>query len=247
MKLITQLRKYHVRQLFLPNAFSILINPFYLCRADMAKKIAEFATALNGEKMLDFGCGHKPYRSLFPQINQYIGVDFENEGHTHNKEQIDVFYDGVSLPFPDQYFDCAICTEVLEHVPDIDQTLTLLKRVLKANAGVIISLPFVWPEHEMPFDFRRFTMGGFVNELEKQGFEVVKTYKNGNYSSVIIGLFIMFIHNLLYTKIVFLNYFINLIFIFPFTLLGIILSFIFKNQKGLYFNNIVLAVKKESI
>jgi len=245
MRLIEQIRKYHVRQLFLPNAFSILINPFYLYRADMAKKIAEYAKSLNGDIMLDFGCGHKPYRSLFPQIKQYIGVDFENEGHNHNKEHIDVFYDGKSLPFPDGYFDCAICTEVLEHVPDIDQSLTLLNRILKTNARVIISLPFVWQEHEMPFDFRRFTMGGLLKELEKHGFEVIQTHKNGNFVSVIIELFIMLIHKLLYTKIVFLNYLINLIFIFPLTLLGIIMSALFKNQKELYFNNIVLAVKKE--
>ena len=245
MKLIAPLRKYHVRQLFLPDLFSILINPFYLCRVGMARKIAEYANHLKGDKMLDFGCGHKPYRSLFPQIKQYLGVDFENEGHSHRKEHIDVFYDGTSLPFPDEYFDCAICTEVLEHVPDFDQSLTLIKRVLKIDAEIIISLPFVWPEHEMPFDFRRLTMGGLVKELEKQGFKVVQTYKNGNFASAIIELFIMFIHNLLYTKNVFLNYFINVIFIFPFTLLGIILSVVFKNQKGLYFNNIVLAVKKE--
>jgi ubiquinone/menaquinone biosynthesis C-methylase UbiE len=211
----------------------------------MAKKIAEYANTLKGDIMLDFGCGHKPYRSLFPQIKQYIGVDFDNDGHTHDKEQIDVFYDGLSLPFPNQYFDCAICTEVLEHVPDIEVSLALLKRVLKTNASVIISLPFVWPEHEMPFDFRRFTTGGLVKELEKEGFEIQQTYKNGNSASVIIELFIMFIHNLLYTKIVFLNYLINLIFIFPFTLLGIILSAIFRNQKGLYFNTVLLAVKKE--
>ena len=244
MKLIAQLRKYHVRQLFLPNVFSILINPFYLYRAGMAKKIEEYATSLKGDKMLDFGCGHKPYCSLFTQINQYIGVDFENEGHNHSKEHVDVLYDGCSLPFPDNYFDCAICTEVLEHVPDINQSLALIRRVLKADAAIIISLPFIWQEHEMPFDFRRFTMGGLIKEMEKQGFEVVQTYKNGNFVSVIIELFIMLIHKLLYTKNVFLNYFVNLIFIFPFTLLGIILSVIFRNQKELYFNNIVLATKK---
>ena len=244
MKLIARLRKYHVRQLFLPDMFSILINPFYLYRVGMAKKIAEYATHLKGDKMLDFGCGHKPYRSLFPQIEQYIGVDFENEGHSHNREHIDVFYDGSSLPFPDEYFDCAICTEVLEHVPDFDQSLALIKRVLKANAGIIISLPFVWPEHEMPFDFRRLTLGGLVKELEKQNFEIIHTYKNGNFVSVIIELFIILIHKLLYTKNVFLNYFINIVFIFPLTLLGIILSVVFKNPNGLYFNNIVLAVKK---
>jgi SAM-dependent methyltransferase len=244
MKLISTLRKYHIRQLFFPNIVSIFINPFYLIRRGIPGKIAAYASDFKG-KMLDFGCGHKPYKSVFHNVSEYIGVDFENEGHGHEKENIDVFYDGNSLPFPDEHFDCAICTEVLEHVPNADSTLTLLKRVLKKNAPVIITVPFVWPEHEMPFDFRRFTMTGLVQILEKHGFAVLKTYKNGNFISTIIQMQIMFIYHLLFIKNVYVNFIINFIFVFPFTLTGILLSPIFYKFKHLYFNSIVLAVKKE--
>jgi SAM-dependent methyltransferase len=209
----------------------------------MHRKIAEYAFLFKG-KMLDFGCGHKPYKSLFPHVEEYIGVDFDNEGHSHEKENIDVYYDGNSLPFPDNYFDCAICTEVLEHVPDIDRSLILLKRVLKRHSYIILTVPFVWPEHEMPFDFRRFTMTGLIEKLKEYDFEVLKTCKNGNYMSVIMQLQIMFIHQMLFVKNVYLNLVINLIFVFPITLAGIILSSIFFKYKGLYFNNIVLATKK---
>ncbi|MDR1895267.1 MAG: hypothetical protein LBR10_00560 [Prevotellaceae bacterium] len=68
---------------------------------------------------------------------------------------------------------------------------------------------------------------------------------NGNYLSVIIELWIMFLHNLLFTKNVYLNFLINAVFVFPFTLVGIILSAVFGTKKGLYFNTIVLASKKE--
>jgi SAM-dependent methyltransferase len=210
----------------------------------MPGKIAKYALDFKG-KMLDFGCGHKPYKSIFAHVDEYIGVDFENEGHGHEKEDIDVYYDGYSLPFPDGYFDCALCTEVLEHVPDIDSSLALLRRVLRSNAPIIVTVPFVWPEHEMPFDFRRFTMNGLAKMLEKHGFTLVKACKNGNFISVIIQLQIMFIHQLLFVKNVYLNFIINFIFVFPLTLLGIILSPIFFKFKGLYFNNIVLAIKKD--
>ena len=53
---------------------------------------------------MDFGCGSKPYKSLF-NVEEYLGVDYYNEGHPHENEQIDVFYDGKNLPFPDNYFD----------------------------------------------------------------------------------------------------------------------------------------------
>jgi ubiquinone/menaquinone biosynthesis C-methylase UbiE len=209
----------------------------------MPNKIKEYASNFKG-KMLDFGCGHKPYKSIFLNVDEYIGVDFENEGHTHEKENIDVYYDGHSLPFPDSYFDCAICTETLEHVPDIDESFALLNRVLKKNAPIILTVPFVWPEHEMPFDFRRFTLVGLVNMLEKHGFSVLKKHKNGNFASVIIQLQIMFIHQLFFTRNVYLNFLINFLFIFPFTLIGIILSAIFFKYKSLFFNSIILAVKK---
>jgi SAM-dependent methyltransferase len=210
----------------------------------MPDKIAEYAVDFKG-KMLDFGCGHKPYKSVFSQVDEYIGVDFRNEGHDHEKEDIDVYYDGESLPFSDEYFDCAICTEVLEHVPDIDKSLTLLNRVLKRNAQVIFTVPFVWTEHEMPFDFRRFTMNGLVKILEKHGFTVLKAHNNGNFISVIIQLQIMLIHQLLFTKNVYLNFIINFIFVFPLTFISIILSPLFFRCKGLYFNNIVLAIKRK--
>jgi hypothetical protein len=32
-------------------------------------------------------------------VKNYIGVDFENPGHPHSNEQIDVFYNGRKLPF----------------------------------------------------------------------------------------------------------------------------------------------------
>ncbi|MDR0733007.1 MAG: class I SAM-dependent methyltransferase [Dysgonamonadaceae bacterium] len=210
----------------------------------MPKTIAAYASNFNG-KMLDFGCGHKPYKSLFPHVDEYIGVDFNNEGHNHEKEEIDVYYDGNSLPFPDNYFDCAICTEVLEHVPDIDKSLGLLRRVLKRDARIILTVPFIWSEHEMPFDFRRFTMNGLVEKLKEHGFEVIKTHKNGNYISVIMQLYIIFIHDLLFVKNIYINFLINFIFVFPVTLAGIILSPVFFRYQSLYFNNIVLAVKKD--
>ena len=56
-------------------------------------------------KVLDFGCGKKPYQSLFTNAEEYIGVDYEGEGHSHQNETIDVFYDGKKIPFENNTFD----------------------------------------------------------------------------------------------------------------------------------------------
>ena len=79
---------------------------------------------------MDFGCGSKPYHSIL-QVEEYIGVDFHNEGHPHDNEQIDVFYDGEKLPFENSYFDSVLCSEVFEHVFNLDEVLAAFCCILK--------------------------------------------------------------------------------------------------------------------
>jgi len=49
-------------------------------------------------KLLDFGCGRKPYKHLF-SFDEYIGLDIVESGHNHEDEEIDVYYDGTKIPF----------------------------------------------------------------------------------------------------------------------------------------------------
>jgi SAM-dependent methyltransferase len=76
------------------------------------------------------------------------------------------------LPINDHSFDCVLCTQVLEHVPDPRQILSEVHRVIKPEGFAIISLPFIWGEHEAPFDFFRFTQFGVTQMLTEVGFEV---------------------------------------------------------------------------
>src|SRR5438128_2576758 len=84
--------------------------PAYLTRNRLLKYIAAYTPELKG-LLMDFGCGSKPYRPLF-EVDKYIGIDFENPGHPHLNEQIDVFYDGKKIPFQDDYFDAVFSSEV---------------------------------------------------------------------------------------------------------------------------------------
>ena len=95
--------------------------PAYLTRNRLLKAIAAYAKELKGV-MMDFGCGSKPYKSLFT-VEKYIGIDYENPGHPHINEQIDVFYDGKKIPFDDAYFDSVFSSEVFEHVFNLDEIL----------------------------------------------------------------------------------------------------------------------------
>lgn len=102
-------------------------------------------------KVLDLGCGYKPFQSLFPN-DQYIGVDMSLNSYA------DVIADNHNLPFKDNIFDVIIITEVLEHCDDEYKVINELKRVAKNQALVYLTLPFIFPLHGIPYDFNRFSI-----------------------------------------------------------------------------------------
>lgn len=240
--MLKQFHKYYLKQRFFPNFFSVFINPFYLIRRSLLKKIMLFAPELKGA-ILDFGCGAKPYKELFSQCTKYVGVDLENEAHDHSNEEVDIYYDGNTLPFDNESFQNVFCTEVLEHVPNIHNSLSEMNRVLEKQGKILITIPFVFPEHEMPYDFRRLTANGVKQVLQETGFEVLDCYTYGSFYKVVNQLIIMYFHDLLYTKNKYFNLLVNAIFIFPITFFTILLNpFILKNR-SLYFGNVILAQK----
>jgi len=125
-----------------------ITQPNYLIRKRLLQAISGLSHQLNG-RMMDFGCGSKPYKSLF-SVSEYIGVDFENPGHPHLNESIDVFYDGITLPFSDYYFDGVFASEVFEHIFNLPDILNELNRVTKTGGLLLITCPFAFCEHEVP-------------------------------------------------------------------------------------------------
>lgn len=239
-----KLHFYYIKQRFILSWVSVLINPFFLIRLGLYRNVKKYAVKLEGD-LLDFGCGSKPYRSLF-HVNKYVGLDVEVSGHEHigeEKDTIDVFYDGKTIPFEADSFDSCFSSEVFEHVFNLPEMLGEINRVLKKDALMLVTVPFVWEEHEIPYDFGRYSSYGIKHLLKEKGFEVVSFEKSGKSIHVIIQLWIMYIHNFLYTKNKYINILITLLFISPFTILGLILGFILPNNNKLYFNNIVLVKK----
>jgi SAM-dependent methyltransferase len=76
------------------------------------------------------------------------------------------------LPFRNESFDGAVCSEVLEHVANVRELLSEMARVLKPGAPALITVPFVFRYHPDPQDFRRFTPLGLRDELARAGLEV---------------------------------------------------------------------------
>ena len=168
-----------------PKAFRPgLNNPFYFIRRALLQKVTAYAPQLSG-KLLDFGCGSKPYESLFVNVSEYTGLDYEGEGHSHVNENVDVFYDGKKIPFANETFDSVFSSEVFEHIFNMEEILPELSRVTKKGGKLLITCPFVWHEHEVPVDYARYTRFALQHLLEKNGFKVTVTDKSGDFTSAL--------------------------------------------------------------
>ena len=169
---------------------SILSNPIYergyLSKKSLHDSIKKFAPLITG-KLLDLGCGSKPHKLLFKNVN-YMGLDTENSAHNHIDSDADIYYDGNNLPFLDNSFDSVISFQVIEHVKDLDQTIKECKRILKINGKLLLTAPLIWPEHEQPYDFRRWTRVGLINYLNANGFRCIKVSSIGTAYDVIAEL-----------------------------------------------------------
>ncbi len=217
------------------------MNPFFLIRRDLFLNIKRLSPELSG-RLLDFGCGRKPYESLF-SVSEYIGVDIEQTGHDHTNSKVDVFYDGKTLPFPDNSFDSLFFSEVMEHVFNIEDILQEIGRVMKPGAPALITVPFCWNEHEIPYDYGRYSTFGVTHLLETNGFEVVTLRKSGHFMRVVFQLSSLYFFEF-FRRFGKVGYAISMLFIIPIHLVGLIVSFILPRNNSLYFNNIILARKR---
>lgn len=100
-------------------------NPSYPLIAELLKKYG-------GEKIVDNGCGRNEFKRTYNQ--RIIGLDLKYE-------EADLITDGKKLPFMDNSVDTFTSNFVLEHVDDQMLYLQEMKRVMKKDGTVILSIP----------------------------------------------------------------------------------------------------------
>ena len=236
-------KNFYYKECYMPSfLFGIWINPFFIIRRGLFRNIKKISNYLKGGKLLDFGCGSKPYEKLF-NVDQYIGVDVKKTGHNHINSKIDVFYDGKVMPFRNNEFDHIFTSEVIEHIFNIEDVLIELNRILKKGGFLGLTCPFVWDEHEKPYDFARYSSFGIKHLLKKNNFQIIKIYKSTNYFETIIQMFTAYIYQHCFPKNKILKIFLSIFFISPINIFGILLGKLLPKNYDFFHNNIIIAKK----
>lgn len=220
--------------------YAVFFNPFFFARKNLHKNISELCGNLSG-RVLDVGCGSKPYKKMILHTD-YIGLEFDTPENRVSK-QAEYFYDGVYFPLKDAEFDSILTTQVLEHVFTPEIFVAELNRVLKPEGKLLLTVPFVWDEHEQPYDFGRYSSFGLKALLERHGFEIIEQRKTCNDITLFFQLWNDYLYKKIYVKesIILLQIVIFLCSIS--NIIGVFLNVFFPKNDDLYLDNIVLAEK----
>jgi ubiquinone/menaquinone biosynthesis C-methylase UbiE len=125
-------------------------------------------------RALDIGCGRMPMIPAFRgQLERLIGLDRMLPGAGVSLPA-EVCGNAQRLPFREASFDTAFCLQVLEHLPEPEESLREAFRVLRPGGHLILTAPHIWNVHEAPDDYYRYTLYGLRHLFTKVGFEVVE-------------------------------------------------------------------------
>jgi len=109
------------------------------------------AQDVSGARVLDVGCGDRPYAELFPGA---VGFDVPGNPHADLHGDID------AIPVEEASFDVVLCLQVLEHVPDPAAAVRELHRVVRPGGRVLLTTHGIYPFHPNPDDLWRWTHQG---------------------------------------------------------------------------------------
>lgn len=155
-----------------------------------------------GESLLDIGCGGGRHTSqacreagcvvcavdidiASVRKTKYLLNLMDRAGESRSRH-LELMGDALRLPFRDRQFDRVICAEVLEHVPDDEQAVGELQRVLKDNGTLAVSVPSYLSEavywrlspgyhHQPGGHVRRYRVRDLLSLLARHGLSVTAT------------------------------------------------------------------------
>ncbi len=147
-------------------------------------------------RVLDIGCADGRIQHSLAQSAEYVGLDYFETAVEWYRTQPDIFGNAEKLPFPDSSFDGVIMLHTLEHIEKADAALDEIERVMRPGALGIIEVPFIYPIHDEPRDFRRWSQYGLPATIRHRGLLVESVSARGRASETAALMFALAVSRL---------------------------------------------------
>ena len=122
-----------------------ILNPYYL---NQRKEVAAFIPSnMTGMRVLEIGCGVGNFKENMDEGSEYWGVepasDIANIASARLFKVLVGRFEDIYMLLPDDYFDCVVCNDVIEHMADENWFLTTIRMKMKRKSILVGSIPNV--------------------------------------------------------------------------------------------------------
>ena len=155
------------------------LNPQWVAHFRAKGALRSICSELSGV-VLDIGCSDSKPKQYLRSGVKYIGLDYYDTATNWYNTQPNLFADAAQLPIKSSTIDNCLLLDVLEHLPNPAKAITEVHRVLKDNGKFFVQVPFLYPIHDAPLDFQRWTEFGLIQILEKENFKVLNIERTGH-------------------------------------------------------------------
>lgn len=138
------------------------LHPQWFVYSGEKGKCADVSKWVKG-RVLDIGCADSSIKKCLSQGISYIGLDYYTTAVEWYDTKPDIFGDAHMLPVASESFDSILLLDVLEHLHDPAHCIQEVARVLKPGGVFYLQVPFIYPEHDAPLDYHRWTRYGLRN------------------------------------------------------------------------------------
>jgi SAM-dependent methyltransferase len=144
----------------------------------------EFSSIKAGEKVLTVGAGGEVGELLaeYSRRQKFAVTSFDID----EKYEPDILGDICSFDFGDRSYDVIVFSEVLEHVHFPHLAIENIHRLLSDQGRLILTVPFIFPIHERPRDYFRYTRYGL--EFLLRDFKDVRIRERNSWAEAINAL-----------------------------------------------------------
>lgn len=135
--------------------------------------------------VLDIGAADRWLEREVASSATYLALDYPLTALSLYRTTPDILADASHLPIRDASIDYVACLEVIEHVEDPEAVMTEVARVLRSGGKACFSMPFLYPVHDAPHDFQRWTCHGWRRSAARAGLKVASLTGQGHAIEVV--------------------------------------------------------------